>query len=152
MENLDHTIQGEIPDEEIENMMYEEDRYWNMDELTEWNDEYVIKLGDESHEQQEYDEEKEEAMMLTNLECENLKRFLIQEAAEKPKVFCKDCSKRQCVSCDNLRSKYSEEDQETYKKMWDNVNLVQEKGKTRVKATYLYLTHQRRVSHQRIQT
>ena len=76
--------------------------------------------------------------MLTNLECENLKRFLIQEAAEKQKVFCKDCSKRQCVSCDNLRSKYSEEDQETYKKMWDNVNLVQEKGKTCVKATYLY--------------
>ena len=72
-----HRIDGKLrphnsrraPDEEIENMMYEEDRYWNMDELTEWNDEYVIKLGDESHEQQEYDEEKEEAMMLTNLEC-----------------------------------------------------------------------------------
>jgi hypothetical protein len=84
MENLDHTIQEEIPDEEIENMMYEEDRYWNMDELTEWNDEYIIRLGDESHEQQECDEAKEEAMMLTNLECENLKRFLIQEVAKKP--------------------------------------------------------------------
>jgi hypothetical protein len=42
------------------------------------------------------------------------------------------------VSCDNLRSKYSEEDQDTYKKMWDNVNLIEDKGKTRVKATYLY--------------
>ena len=138
METLDHTIQEEIPKEEIEDMMYEEDRYWNMEELTEWNDEYVITLGEENHVQQVCDEEKEEAMMLTNLECENLKRFLIQEAAEKPKVFCKDCSKRQCVSCDNLRSKYSEEDQETYKKMWDNVNLIEDKGKTRVKATYLY--------------
>ena len=29
-------------------------------------------------------------------------------------------------------------DQETYKKMWDNVRLVQEDGKTRIKATYLY--------------
>jgi hypothetical protein len=152
METLDHTIQEEIPDEEIEDMMYEEDRYWNMEELTEWNDEYVIGLGDENQEQQECAEEKEEAMMLTNLECENLIRFLIQEAAEKPKVFCKDCSKRQCVSCDNLRSKYSEEDQETYKKVWDNVNLVQDKGKTRVKATTCTETHQRRVSHQRIQT
>ena len=76
--------------------------------------------------------------MLTNLECEDLKCFLIQEAAKKTKVFCKDCSKRQCVSCDNLRSKYLEEDQETYKKMWNNVKLVQEDGKTCVRATYLY--------------
>ena len=29
---MEHTIQEEIPEEEIENMMYEEDRYWNMDE------------------------------------------------------------------------------------------------------------------------
>ena len=123
METSDQTVQEVIPKEEIEDMMYEEDRYWNMEELTEWNDEYIITIGEENHMQQVCDEEEAEAMMLTNLECESLKRFLVQEAAEKPKVFCKDCSKRQCVSCDNLRSKYSEEDQETYKKMWDNVNL-----------------------------
>ena len=90
--------------------------------------------------------------MLTNLECEDLKCFLIQEAAKKTKVFCKDCSKRQCVSCDNLRSKYSEEDQEIYKKMWDNVKLVQEKGKTRSQLLTFIEIHQRRLSHQRIQT
>jgi hypothetical protein len=138
MQTTDRKIQETIPKEEIEDKMYKEDRQWNMEESTEWNDEYVITIGEEVHKQDIEDEDEAEAMMLTNLECETLKRFLIQEAAEKPKVFCKDCSKRQCISCDNLRSKYSEEDQETYKKMWDNVNLIEHKGKTRVKATYLY--------------
>ena len=82
METSDQTVQEIIPKEEIEDMMYEEDRYWNMEELTEWNDEYIITIGEENHMQQVCDEEEAGVMMLTNLECESLKRFLVQEAAE----------------------------------------------------------------------
>jgi hypothetical protein len=49
--------------------------------MTEWNDEYLITIGEENHTQQACDEDEAEAMMLTNLECETLKRFLVQEAA-----------------------------------------------------------------------
>ena len=37
-----------------------------------------------------------------------------------------------------LRSKYSAEDARLYKEMWSKLNLVKHKGKTRVKATYIY--------------
>ena len=76
--------------------------------------------------------------MLTNVECEDLKKFLVQEAGEKPRVFCKTCSKRKCEDCENLQNRYSEEDRKIYKEVWDNVNLVQENGKTRVRAKYIY--------------
>ena len=82
--------------ESIEEMMYEEDRFWNMEEITDWNDDIKIEINSseyEAHMEQE-DEIEQEAMMLTNVECEDLKRFMVQKAAEKPQVFCKSCSKR----------------------------------------------------------
>ena len=138
MENTDEDISDTIDKTQVLEMMYEEDRLWNMEEIDQWDDEYIIDMTDRQQMDEPRDEAEEEAIMLTNQECENLKKFLVQEAAEKPRVFCRDCSKRECVSCENLQSKYSEEDQEIYKKMWDNVKLVQEGGKTRVRATYLY--------------
>ena len=62
----------------------------------------------------------------------------MQEAAEKPKVFYKSCSKRTCQDCENLQDRYSEEDREIYKQVWHNVKLVQEIGKTCVRAKYIY--------------
>ena len=62
--------------------MYEEDRFWNMEEITEWDDEFKIEMKSndyELHREQE-DELEQEAMMLTNIECEDLKKFLVQEA------------------------------------------------------------------------
>ena len=76
--------------------------------------------------------------MLTNVECEDLKKFLAQEAGEKLRVFCKTCSKRKWEDCENLQNRYSEEHRKIYKEVWDNVNLVQENGKTRVRAKHIY--------------
>ena len=71
---------------------------------------------------------------LTNLEGAELKKFLKQEALEIPKVFCRDCTKRKCMDCEVLRSRYSQEEQRIYKSMWDNVEVIQLDGKTRVRA------------------
>ena len=98
METTEAKIEEILPEESIEDMMYEEDRFWNMTELTDWNDE---------------------------------------EAREKPRVFCKTCSKWKCEDCENLQNRYSEEDRKIYKEVWDNVNLVQENGKTRLRAKYI---------------
>ena len=54
--------------ESIEEMMYEEDRFWNMEEITDWNDDIKIEINSseyEAHMEQE-DEIEQEAMMLTN--------------------------------------------------------------------------------------
>ena len=140
MENTEVEIKETLAEESIEDMMYEEDRFWNITELTDWNDEFRVELKNSDYEQlrQKEDEIEEEAIMLTNVECEDLKKFLVQEAGEKPRVFCKTCSKRKCEDCENLQNRYSEEDRKIYKEVWDNVNLVQEIGKTRVRAKYIY--------------
>ena len=115
MENTDSEVKDQINDEEVPKMMYEEDRLWNMEEITQWDDEYIIAMDESPQINRVTDDEEEEAIMLTNQDCEDLKKFLVQEAADKPRVFCKDCSKRECVNCENLQNKYSEEDQETRK-------------------------------------
>ena len=108
--------------------------------MKDWTDEFKIEIKSsqyEIHREQE-DEVEQEAIMLTNVECEDLKRFLVQEAAEKPKVFLQKMLKRTCEDCENLQNRYSEEDRKIYKEVWDNVNLVQENGKTRFCAKYIY--------------
>ena len=55
-----------------------------------------------------------------DVECEDLKKFLVKEAGEKPRVFCKTCSKWKCEDCENLQKRYSEEDRKIYKEVWDN--------------------------------
>ena len=117
MENIDSDIKNTIELAQVPEMMYEEERLWNMEEIDLWDDEYIIDMSERQQVDDVKDESEEEAIMLTNQECEDLKKFLVQEAAEKPRVFCRDCSKRECVNCENLQSKYSEEDQEIYKKM-----------------------------------
>ena len=97
--------------------MYEPERNWNMEELVQWNDDYTITLGEEGQQEVQRDDCEEEAMMLTNQECEILGKFLQQEALDKPKVFCQTCSEKQCDTCDNLRNRYSEEDQAVYRQM-----------------------------------
>ena len=140
MENTEVKIKETLPEESIEDMMYEDDRFWNMTELTDWNDKFRIELRNSDYEQlrEKEDEIEQEAIMLTNVECEDLKKFLVQEAGEKPRVFCKTCSKRKCEDCENLQNRYSEEDRKIYKEVWDNLNLVKEDGKTKVRAKYIY--------------
>jgi hypothetical protein len=77
-------------------MMYEENRLWNMEEINQWDDEYIIDMDERTPMDRVTDEDEEEAIMLTNQDCKDLKKFLVQEAAKKPRVFCKDCSKREC--------------------------------------------------------
>ena len=70
MLNTDHTIQDDLYKEDMQKMMYEDDRHWNMEEISQWNDEYTIHLTGEEIEQHSVDEEDEEATMLTSLECD----------------------------------------------------------------------------------
>ena len=121
MESTEAKIQEVLPSEDTEEMTYEGDRFWNMEEITEWDDEFKIEMKSndyELHREQE-DELEQEAMMLTNIECEDLKKFLVQEAGEKPRVFCKSCTKRTCEDCENLQNRYKEEDRKIYKEVWD---------------------------------
>ena len=48
MENTQAKIQDILPKEEIEEMMYEEDRQWNMEEIMDCNDEFSIELEGET--------------------------------------------------------------------------------------------------------
>ena len=41
-----------------------------------------------------------EESFLTNIECEQLRRFLQQEDSYEGKLFCSACLKRECPDCD----------------------------------------------------
>ena len=92
-----------------------------MNEITDWNDEFKVEIRSNDYEQLREKEHEighkigQEAIMLTNVQCEDLKKFLVQEAGEKPRVFCKTCLKRKCEDCENLQNRYSEEDRKIYK-------------------------------------
>ena len=59
MENTEVKIKETLPEESIEDMMYEEDRFWNMNELTDWNDEFRIELRNIDYEElREKEDEK----------------------------------------------------------------------------------------------
>ena len=62
-----------------------------MEEITDWNDEFKIKIKSSQYEiqREQEDEVYQEAIMLMNVECEDLKRFLVQEAGEKHKFLQK---------------------------------------------------------------
>ena len=119
-------------------MMHEENLTWDLEKAMEWNDDYTIYIGATQETTTNEDEDLEEAAMLTNLEFGELKKFLEQEALEIPKAFCRDCSKRECLDCEVLRSRYSQEEQRIYKNMWDNVEKIQHESKARVRAKYIY--------------
>ena len=85
--------------------------------------------------------EEIEQVMMTSQNCKILKTFLEAEASTMPTEKCEKCAKTSCEECDILRSKYSAEDARLYCEMWSTVNLVEHKGKTRVKATYVYRTN-----------
>ena len=138
MENTDTETIHVLDIQEAEYMMHEENLTWDMEKMMEWDDNYTIHIGSTPEPVLDVDEDQEEAAMLTNLECGELKKFLEQEALEIPKVFCKNCSKRECLDCEVLRSRYSQEEQRIYKNMWDNVEIIQHEGKPRVRATYIY--------------
>ena len=44
MESKEAKLQETLSNESIEEMMYEEDRFWNMGEITDWNDEFKIEM------------------------------------------------------------------------------------------------------------
>ena len=48
MENTEAEINETLS---IEDMMYEEDRFWNMNEITNWNDKFKIELRSSDYEQ-----------------------------------------------------------------------------------------------------
>ena len=71
MESKEAKLQETLSNESIEEMMYEEDRFWNMEEITDWDYEFKIEMKSnefEVHREQE-DKVDIEAMMLTNVEC-----------------------------------------------------------------------------------
>ena len=49
-----------------------------MEEITDWNDDFKIEIKSSDYEvhMEQEDEIEQKAMMLTNEECEDLKRFL----------------------------------------------------------------------------
>ena len=80
-----------------------------------------------------------EKSYMTNSNAETLKRFLQAENTYEGKIFCQKCLKRQCPDCSLLNKKYSQEEKETFQKMWNNVVLIKDdKAGYRVKASYLY--------------
>ena len=44
MESTEAKIEEVLSAESIEEMMYEEDRFWNMEEITDWNDNFKIEI------------------------------------------------------------------------------------------------------------
>ena len=69
-----------------------------MEEISQWDDKYIIDMRDRQQENEAKDDAEEEAIMLTNQECEYLKKFLVQEAAEQ--------RRSQESSADNKYNKY----------------------------------------------
>ena len=120
----------------------DEERIWNMKAIDSIDDEYIIHLNgnpeEQSHSLTIEDDDDDIAMLLTNTGCEDLKRFLDQEATAGLKVFCERCEQRECNECDALKQRYSEEDRAIYKEAWEKTKLVQKDGKTRVEVEYIY--------------
>ena len=67
MENTDSEVKDQIKKEEIPQMMYEENRLWNMEEITQRDDQYTISMDDNPRMDSIVDDDEEEAIMLTNL-------------------------------------------------------------------------------------
>ena len=44
MESTEAKIEEVLSAESIEEMMYEEDRFWNMEEITDWNDDFKTEI------------------------------------------------------------------------------------------------------------
>ena len=44
MENKESEIKDTLEEELISKMMYEEERLWNMEEISQWDDEYIIDM------------------------------------------------------------------------------------------------------------
>ena len=80
-----------------------------------------------------------EKRFLTNIECEQLRRFLQAENSYEGKLFWSKCLKRECPDCNLLSKKYRQEKQDVYRKLWDSVVLViNGDGSYRVKVSYIY--------------
>ena len=58
----------------------------------------------------------------TNIEAEQLQRYLPAENTYEG--FCQKCLKRQRADRNLLTKKYSQQEKETYKRMWDSVVLI----------------------------
>ena len=77
-----------------------------------------------------------EKSFLTNIECQQLRHILQAENSNEGKLFCSKCLKRECPDCDLLSKRYSQEERDVYRKMWDPVVLV-ENGDGSYRVQYL---------------
>ena len=76
--------------------------------------------------------------MMTGTECDELKKFMEAESTFQGRDFCEKCTKRSCKECDLLKKKFSLQEKQAFKEIWDKVTLVKENGKLRVRSEYTY--------------
>ena len=70
--------------------------------------EYILNEKDYDEAAKYIDLEENDEMMLgfTNMDCENLERFIEAESILQPELKCEKCRKRECDECSMLRDKY----------------------------------------------
>ena len=86
----------------------------------------------------EHDENEEIVCMMTGTECEDLKKFMEAKSTFEGRNFCERCTKRSCKECDLLKKKFSLQEKQAFKEIWDKVTFVKTNGKLRVRSEYTY--------------
>ena len=76
--------------------------------------------------------------MMSRGDAETMKTWLENEANNIPKLQCEACRLKKYTDCNMLNSKTSTEDRELYKKIWDNVKVIDYEGKKRITCKYEY--------------
>ena len=71
-------------------------------------------------------------MMFSNQDCETLKKFMESKGEFTHDLKCDMCKKRDCDDCNMLKDRFSAEDSKVFKQLWENVQLVEKDGQTKV--------------------
>ena len=87
--------------------------------------------------QNEFEEELVDQLMSRG-DAETMKTWLEGEALHQSKLQSETCRARKCTDCNLMNSKTSTKDRELYKKLWDNVKVIDYQGKKRISCKYEY--------------
>ena len=67
-----------------------------------------------------------------------MKKWLDREAMFTPRLQCDSCKAKKFDSCNLINNSSSIEEKELYEKLWKNVEIIELKGKKRIKCKYEY--------------
>ena len=88
-------------------------------------------------------DEDVESMFLTVVDCGVLKRYIESEETYQGSLVCDDCLRKNCRTCNQLNSPFSDLQRKEFLTTWQNTFIIanqEEKGKYQIMSLYTYRT------------